>query len=400
MPHALLDADFHFPTYPQSSVRFFPIPLLSNMDTDVEMATPPDAGNGHPVSRLRPDLATTSTLHSGQVTQSDVHIVPSPLLDHDVDMNAPPKPDERKDDSDDSDWGLSDADQDDDKEHRHMGTNPNAMRIRGCLADLGDDCLLQHSEWNKQLSSLTGFLGDETVSVLMSHYSLGLYSTLQKELTVISTCRYVAWRDRQARIKKAAAAAGQARKGDGAPLEPEREFWLRWVDRWKTRRFLAFIGHENAHFTLGIVYNRAWVAKSTKNGTENRDWCLYHFDSAPPSRLNVSNAKEFAAAAVGVSLEEMLFVEVPVPTQPPGSNACGLCAPHYFRTFFVHWEKTIKFCDESADRGYFRNSDIVLKHWESHRLLLLRREALKICTYYKDMHLAGLGQSVSPAPAW
>src|ERR1700742_2444189 len=89
-----------------------------------------------------------------------------------------------------------------------------------------------------------------------------------------------------------------------------------------------------AHWTLAVLVNKNW-----KSSEPEPSWDLFHFDSARCNSGSKINAEKIAQIILET---DFIFVEVPVPSQPAGSNDCGLYPAHHLRTFLMDVEGSIK----------------------------------------------------------
>jgi Ulp1 family protease len=119
------------------------------------------------------------------------------------------------------------------------------------------------------------------------------------------------------------------------------------------RRFVAFVGIENEHFTLSILSNQLWVQPDSHPPKKQRKaphWTLLHFDSSRDTEAKetfaMEQAQKFACWVLGIKERKLKHLQVPVPQQDEDSNDCGVYATHFLREFMDDPDAALSFCEK------------------------------------------------------
>jgi Ulp1 family protease len=156
------------------------------------------------------------------------------------------------------------------------------------------------------------------------------------------------------------------------------------------------------HWTLGIAVNLDWDVQQ-ENGQNTSRWIVLHFDSHHCSEVPKKRAVAFARWFLDLPPKTALkLYEVPVPSQPPGSNDCGLYPAHFWKVFLHDPVQYLKLCTTVNTQPYLLVSykdnivqqdcaDTDKDSEENHRLWwcvnkkAFRQDALQLFDYYRSI---------------
>lgn len=183
------------------------------------------------------------------------------------------------------------------------------------------------------------------------------------------------------------------------PLKPER----------LQCRIIAFPIHisDPPHWTLGIIVNTSWQAQT--DATKHPTWVILHLDSCHCSNRSMQLALDFTCYLLGIKEKDSVKkYEIPVPSQAPKSQDCGLYPAHFLKIFLTNPDEMIRYCTSVSQKFSFflpifiklfqdlshldSNSSEAIIRWDGNRGKRLRKQALDIYEYYKDAYSAVLSK--------